>query len=671
MRLLLAHNSLYFPSHGGGDKSNRLLMEAMAARGHEVEVVARIEDLTAAGEAGFLRELGSRGVTPGTVSGGVVRFERNGVAVHTATATPNLRGYFASRIEAFDPDVIITSTDDPAQLLFEAAAKSTRAHLVYLIRATIATPFGPHSAFPNPHHTDALRQLVDLTLGVSESVSRYARVWGGMDAIHVPISLLEPGVEFPYLGRFESEFVTMVNPCGVKGVDIFAGVARALPHLQFAAVPTWGTSESDWAKLNSLDNLTILKPVDNIDDLLRRTRVMMVPSLWAEARSRMVLEAMARGIPVVASHIGGLPEAKMGVPYLVPIRPITRYRTQIDAQMVPVPEVPPQDVSGWTAAISRLTSDPGHYAEIASQSRVAAMKYVANLTAEPFERKLEEALQRPIKRSKAKAAPSSDARRKALEKLMAQRSPQSRSWIAGIEGTAGKLRLFVFPHAGGGSAAHYRAWREVLPPFVALIGLRPDTARYPGMEELIPELARMMDPYLKQPFAFFGHSMGALIAYELAQHLQSAGKPGPIKLYASAARAPHYRLNHVPPPDPSDEAFLAELRRLEGVPANVLDDPAALGGLLLLLKADASFYRRYRYTPKDPLQTPIMTLGGETDPNITSEQLDGWRSHTQNRFEARRFEGGHFYLDGPAQPEFLKLISEDLALCSVMLTEEV
>ncbi len=107
MRILLAHNSLYYPSHGGGDKSNRLLMEALAARGHEVRVVARIERFGPEPQEAFLRELASRDITP-QVAPPEVRLRLHGVDVRTLTLEAHLRAFFSRHIAAFDPDVIIT-----------------------------------------------------------------------------------------------------------------------------------------------------------------------------------------------------------------------------------------------------------------------------------------------------------------------------------------------------------------------------------------------------------------------------------------------------------------------------------------------------------------------------------------------------------------------------------
>src|SRR5690242_5628557 len=109
MRILLAQNSLYYPAHGGGDKSNRLLMEALAARGHECRVVARIPVFGE--QAKYVGQLEARGQV-WSAADGVVRFERKGVDVHVVTAG-NLRAYFERQFEEFGPDVTLASTDDP------------------------------------------------------------------------------------------------------------------------------------------------------------------------------------------------------------------------------------------------------------------------------------------------------------------------------------------------------------------------------------------------------------------------------------------------------------------------------------------------------------------------------------------------------------------------------
>jgi hypothetical protein len=121
MRILLAHNSRYYPAHGGGDKSNRLLMEALAERGHACRVVARLSAFGPREHEQYLEELAARSIPVISSDPGMVEFRRRGVEVHVVTDNPHLRACFAVQIAEFAPAVILNSTDDPAQVLFEAA----------------------------------------------------------------------------------------------------------------------------------------------------------------------------------------------------------------------------------------------------------------------------------------------------------------------------------------------------------------------------------------------------------------------------------------------------------------------------------------------------------------------------------------------------------------------
>lgn len=403
LRLLLTHNSLYYPAFGGGDKSNRLLMAALAARGHHVAVLARVEEFGSTAQWHLANELSARGVEPFLSAEGL-QFQLDGVIVRVFTQGPSLRRWAAAAIREVQPDVILASTDDAGHLMLGAAVQADSARVVYLIRALIALPFGPCSPHPNARKTEVLRHL-DGVAAVSEYVAAYARRWGRIAAVHVPISLPDR-TEYNAVGNLANRFVTLINPCAGKGQAIFMGLARRMPDVEFAAVPTWGTTPTDLEELRSLPNITVLPPLEDVDQIYAQSRVVLVPSLWAEARSRVPLEAMARGIPVLASNVGGMDEAMLGMDYLLPVKAAERYRPASDRSMVPAVEITPQDVGPWAEVLTRLLGDRMLYARISARARERAEDYVRNVTVAPFEAYLQQVLRSPRKGRPPALAPS-------------------------------------------------------------------------------------------------------------------------------------------------------------------------------------------------------------------------------------------------------------------------
>ncbi|MFF5964348.1 thioesterase II family protein [Streptomyces collinus] len=212
-----------------------------------------------------------------------------------------------------------------------------------------------------------------------------------------------------------------------------------------------------------------------------------------------------------------------------------------------------------------------------------------------------------------------------------------------------QVRLVCFPHAGGAASA-YRDWGRLLPPGVDLLAVQ-----YPGrqnrlrepcvdrMAELADRIAAALAPHLGLPMAFFGHSMGSAVAYEVAVRLERRSGLVLERLFVSGRAAPH-RV----PPDPSaprdDRELLASVRRLGEPDAGAYDDPELLPLVLPSLRADHRLLGAYRPERPAPLSAPVTAFGGESDPACPVEELAGWAELTTAGLRQRTFPGGHFYL---------------------------
>lgn len=227
------------------------------------------------------------------------------------------------------------------------------------------------------------------------------------------------------------------------------------------------------------------------------------------------------------------------------------------------------------------------------------------------------------------------------------------------------LRLFCFPYSGG-STAIFSAWPQRLPAAIEVWpvqlpgrGARLAEPPFTRMTPLIEALASAIRPYLDRPFAFFGHSMGALVSFELARQLRRRYDLCPVHLIASGHRAPH-----VPDRDPPiyalpESEFLEELRRLNGTPAEVLEHAELRELVLPALRADFAVCETYVYTEDHPLECPIAALGGLQDSEVPREDLEAWRMQTQSAFSLRMLPGDHFFLN-KEQPLLLQALVREL-----------
>ncbi len=235
-----------------------------------------------------------------------------------------------------------------------------------------------------------------------------------------------------------------------------------------------------------------------------------------------------------------------------------------------------------------------------------------------------------------------------------------------------RLRLFCFPYAGGASTA-YREWpHAVLHDVEVVLVELPGRGRkireplHTRMEPLIQELAEVIEPQLTQPFAFFGHSMGALIAFELTHYVHQRWGYMPQKLYLSGREAPHV-------PDPReafhllpDHELINKLKTLNGTPREVLENKELMELMLPIIRADFAVCENYQYTPREPLPCPITVFGGKHDNNVPIEGLQEWQRHTSSHFQLHVLPGDHFFIHQSKETLFY-LLNNDLA--SLILQE--
>jgi medium-chain acyl-[acyl-carrier-protein] hydrolase len=231
-----------------------------------------------------------------------------------------------------------------------------------------------------------------------------------------------------------------------------------------------------------------------------------------------------------------------------------------------------------------------------------------------------------------------------------------------------RLRVFCFPYAGGAPA--WGAWIDQLPPEVRR-EIEVCSIHLPGRdcnhsEPLFHELSPLLDvldtviaSYPDLPYAFFGHSMGALISFELARQLRRRGIPGPIHLTVCGHRAPHLEDPHVAIHKMPDAEFRAKLREFGGTPEAVLQDDELMELLTSVLRADFAVCESYSYTAEEPLDCSITAFGGNDDAKVSRDELSAWRAQTTSSFSLRMFPGGHFFLQS-AQVLFLRVLAQDL-----------
>jgi medium-chain acyl-[acyl-carrier-protein] hydrolase len=225
-------------------------------------------------------------------------------------------------------------------------------------------------------------------------------------------------------------------------------------------------------------------------------------------------------------------------------------------------------------------------------------------------------------------------------------------------------RIFLFPYAGSGPAV-FSKWTAEFPSTIeAQIvhypgrGSRYNEAPIKSLAFFVESLAQAIQPLLDKPFAFFGHSMGGMIAFELAHYLRQRGHSQPSALFISACAAPQVPKFHPPIHTLPDDEFLKSLKELNGMPSEISHDIELINTLLPVLRADFELIETYQHVPGKPLECPILAFSGLDDPRISREQLEVWALHTSAKFESKYYAGDHFFINMARTAIIEKITSE-------------
>jgi medium-chain acyl-[acyl-carrier-protein] hydrolase len=242
-------------------------------------------------------------------------------------------------------------------------------------------------------------------------------------------------------------------------------------------------------------------------------------------------------------------------------------------------------------------------------------------------------------------------------------APKS-NWLLHRLNPGARMRLFCLPYAGGGASV-YRSWPGNFPSEIEVCCVqlpgrenRLGDRLFSSMDPLVEAMAEALVDAFDRPFALFGHSMGALIAYELAKLLKHRYQATPNHLFVSACRAPEV-------PDPihwhllSDQDLMAELRQAPGFPAEILEHAELMQVLLPIIRADSAVTETYVYRQAEPFRFPLTAFASEQDELISMAAVEPWRKYTSAAFDLKLIDGNHLFIQQQA-PQMIRVILDKL-----------
>lgn len=349
MKILLVQDLLYLPALRPASRANRGLAQALAGRGHACRVVAPAfgpaECRTRTQSFG---EWAARGLGVISASPDADVYLVDGVEVHVVQDPARLAAYGAQQVRELRPDWTLVTAEDPDLGLLAAVADAAPAKLVSLHHA---------ASSPSPRGLDVLGR-VDGVAAPGEWLRRELQRWTGREvaAFALPSYGYTAG---PFPAPDDRGTVTLVSPATGDGLPLLLELARRSPDVDFAGALAAATG--DLAEGEELPpNVSLLETSEDYGEVLDGTRALLLPSLQPAGFEPLAVEAMLRGIPVLASDLGGLADAALGVGLLLP-----------------APAHLGRDAAPWGEALGRLLAERELFARVSSASREAAAAYVA------------------------------------------------------------------------------------------------------------------------------------------------------------------------------------------------------------------------------------------------------------------------------------------------------
>jgi surfactin synthase thioesterase subunit len=240
------------------------------------------------------------------------------------------------------------------------------------------------------------------------------------------------------------------------------------------------------------------------------------------------------------------------------------------------------------------------------------------------------------------------------------------SWLLRRALAAPRLRLFCFSYAGG-NASEFLDWQAAFAPTIEICALQlPGRGRliheppWRDRDALVAALVDIVAAEATLPIALFGHSLGALLAFEVARQLPASAAAKLVRLFASGSESPRVRSTSAPLHGLDDDAFIEALGRLNGTPPEVLEHRELMQLVLPMLRADFALAEEYVYREGPLLRVPITVFGGRADTECTAPNVEAWLAETTAGGRLVWFDGGHFFLQ-PERAAVIRRIREDLA----------